>query len=97
MFIVIFRAKINQFEAEYSKLAQILRALALTEFGCLEFHSVTEGDDEIALSYWPDEEKIRAWKQHSEHLLAQARGRNEGYLSYRVEICEVKRRYRSDV
>ena len=60
MFVVIFRAKITNLDDEYSRVAQRLRDLALTEFGCLEFHAVTEGDHEIALSYWPDQDKIRA-------------------------------------
>lgn len=60
MFVVIFRAKIAKLDDEYNKVAQRLRDLALTEFGCLEFHALTEGNDEIALSYWPDQDKIRA-------------------------------------
>ena len=69
------------------------RQLALTEFGCLDFCAVTEGDQEIALSYWPDEASIRAWKQHTDHLAAQKLGRERWYAAYSVEIAEVKRRY----
>lgn len=75
MFVVIFRAKIAKLDDEYTRVAQRLRDLALTEFGCLEFHAFTEGDREIALSYWPNQEKIRAWKQHSDHLIAQELGK----------------------
>lgn len=70
-----------------------MRDLALTEFGCLEFHAVTEGLNEIALSYWPDEDTIRAWKQHSDHLIAQELGREKWYESYSVQICKVNREY----
>jgi heme-degrading monooxygenase HmoA len=98
MFIVIFRARIRTFDAEYSRLAERMRALALGEFGCLEFHAVTEGRDEIALSYWRDEESIRAWKEHPEHVLAQEAGRERWYESYSVQVAEVSRQYehRSD-
>jgi heme-degrading monooxygenase HmoA len=95
MFVVIFRAKAAKLDDEYSRIAQTLRTLALTEFGCLEFHAVTEGAHEIALSYWPDQEKIRAWKQHSDHLIAQELGKKRWYESYSVEVCEVKRQYQS--
>jgi len=95
MFVVIFRAKIAKLDAEYSKIAPKLRDMALREFGCLEFHAVTEGDHEIALSYWPDQDKIRARKQHSEHLIAQELGKKNWYESYSVQICEVKRQYDS--
>ncbi|WP_205880095.1 antibiotic biosynthesis monooxygenase family protein [Lampropedia aestuarii] len=78
MYVVIFRAKVRILDEEYSKVANRMRELALTEFGCLDFHAVTEGNQEVALSYWPNEESIRAWKLHSEHLLAQRTGQKNG-------------------
>jgi heme-degrading monooxygenase HmoA len=93
MFVVIFRAKARALDAEYSAMAAQMRELALTQFGCLDFTAVTEGEQEIALSYWPDEASIRAWKQHTDHLAAQTLGRERWYASYSVEIAEVTRRY----
>ena len=94
MLVVIFRAKVRQFDEEYARVARRMRQLALSEFGCLEFQAVTEGDHEIALSYWPDEKKILDWKKHSEHVIAQELGRERWYESYVVQICEIKRQYR---
>jgi heme-degrading monooxygenase HmoA len=93
MFVVIFRARVRQFDTEYSTMAAQMRELALAQFGCLSFNATTEGDQEIAVSYWPDEDSIRAWKQHAEHLEAQTLGRNRWYASYEVDIAEVKRSY----
>lgn len=93
MFVVIFRARVRQFDAEYSAMAARMRELALSQFGCLDFTATTEGEQEIAVSYWPDEASIRAWKQHAEHLAAQQLGRDRWYASYEVDIAEVKRRY----
>ena len=93
MFVVIFRAQVRQFDAEYSAMAAQMRALALAQFGCLAFNAVTEGDQEIAVSYWPDEASIRAWKQHTEHLQAQQLGRDRWYASYSVDIAEIRRSY----
>ena len=93
MFVVIFRAKARALDAEYGAMAVQMRELALTRFGCLDFTAVTEGDQEIALSYWPDEASIRAWKQHADHLAAQRLGRERWYAGYSVEIAEVRRRY----
>ena len=93
MFVVIFRAQAKALDAEYSAMAAQMRELALTRFGCLDFTAVTEGDQEVALSYWPDEASIRAWKQHTDHLMAQQLGRERWYASYSVEIAEVTRRY----
>ncbi len=94
MFVVIFRAQAKALDAEYSAMAAQMRELALTRFGCLDFTAVTEGDQEVALSYWPDEASIRAWKQHTDHLMAQQLGRERWYASYVVEVAEVKRQYR---
>ncbi len=95
MFVVIFRAKARNLDAEYTAMAARMRELALTEFGCLDFCAVTEGDQEVALSYWRDEASIRAWKQHTDHLVAQQFGRERWYASYSVEVAEVKRAYQS--
>jgi heme-degrading monooxygenase HmoA len=93
MYVVIFRAKVRRFDAEYSSTAARMRELALSQFGCLEFHAVTEGDSEVALSYWPDEESIRAWRAHPEHLLAQKAGRERWYASYTVQVATITREY----
>ncbi len=95
MFVVIFRAKARTLDADYTARAARMRELALKEFGCLDFCAVTEGDQEVALSYWPDEASIRAWKQHTDHLMAQQLGRERWYASYSVEVAEVKRAYQS--
>jgi heme-degrading monooxygenase HmoA len=94
MFVVIFRAKVRSTDNEYTQVAARMRELALTQFGCLEFTAITEGPDEIALSYWPSEGHIRAWKAHSEHVLAQQLGRERWYESYTVQVAEVTREYR---
>jgi len=96
VYVVIFRATIRQPDAEYVSTAARMRELALGEFGCLEFHSVTEGQDEVSLSYWPSEESIRAWKAHPEHIEAQTAGRERWYHSYSVQVARVEREYRAD-
>lgn len=93
MFVVIFRARVRRLDEEYSRVAARMRELATTRFGCLEFHSVTEGQDEVALSYWPDEKSIRAWRDHPEHVLAQQAGRDRWYESYSVQVAQITREY----
>ncbi len=93
MYAVIFRAEINELDESYSAMARQMRDLALNEYGCSEFTSVTEGTQEIAISYWRSQEQIRHWKQASEHQEAQRRGRAEWYKSYQVQIVEVIREY----
>jgi len=96
VYVVIFRATVKEFDAQYTKTAARMRELALTEFGCLEFNAVTEGQDEIALSYWPDEQSISAWRAHPEHQAAQMLGRERWYSAYSVDVAEIGRAYRHD-
>ncbi len=94
MFVVIFRAKVRSTDGEYARIAGRLRELALSRFGCLEFFSVHEGSDEVALSYWPTEDSILAWRSHSEHVVAQELGRERWYESYVVQVASIQRDYR---
>ncbi len=94
LLVVIFRARVRKLDDEYARVAARMRELAITEFGCLEFHAVSEGADEVALSYWPDEDSIRRWRNHPEHLLAQQTGRERWYESFSVQVAGITREYR---
>ena len=93
MYAVIFRAKTKKLDDDYFKMAKRMRELAINEYGCVEFTAVTEGSDEIAISYWESMEQIKKWKQNSEHLLAQKLGKEKWYETYSVEIVEILEKY----
>ena len=93
MYAVIFRAEINKLDSRYSEVASQMQELAIKEYGCTEFISVTDGAQEIAISYWQDQEQIKQWKQDSEHLVAQKLGRSIWYKYYKVQILEILREY----
>ena len=52
-------------------MAARMRELAQTEYGCVGFTAVTQGDSEVPISYWETLEQIRSWKQEPEHRIAQ--------------------------
>ena len=93
MYAVIFKAKTKKLDDTYFKMAKRMRELAISEYGCVEFTAVTEGSDEIAISYWESMEQIERWKQNSEHLVAQKLGQEKWYEDYSVEIVEIIRAY----
>ena len=95
MYAVIFKAKIKNLDTRYSEMAKKMRELAMGYYGCTEFNSCTEGSDEIAISYWPTLEAIKAWKEDAEHLTAQSLGKEAWYESYTVQVVEIKREYHS--
>jgi heme-degrading monooxygenase HmoA len=92
MYAVIFRASVAELDDEYARLAPRLRALAIEKYGCRDFVAVTEGAEEIAISYWDTEQQIADWRNDPEHRHAQAMGRQKWYRSFTVEICEVIRK-----
>lgn len=93
-YVVIFRARLqSEPDEDYATTADRMRQLALYQFGCVEFQAVCEGNYEVALSYWRDQESIEIWKRHAEHVIAQQRGRSAWYESYRVEVARVERSY----
>lgn len=94
-YAVIFRAEIRELDDDYASMAAKLRELAMGEYGCVEFFAVTEGRQELAISYWDSEEQIRQWKRNAEHLVAQENGRNKWYRSYSVEVVKLVRAYAS--
>jgi heme-degrading monooxygenase HmoA len=51
---------------------------------------------EIAISYWPSQDNIRAWKNNPEHQKAQAQGKSRWYKSYQVQVVEVLHQYASN-
>lgn len=92
MYAVIFRARVAELDDEYLQMAQRLKSLAFEKYGCIDFVSVTEGNEEIAVSYWESEADIRNWKNDPEHRHAQSLGRDKWYRSFSIDICQVTRR-----
>ena len=72
-----------------------MRKLAMSEYGCTEFVAVIEGADEIAISYWENQEDILLWKKDVEHLAAQQLGKKNWYSGYQVQVVEIIREYQS--
>ncbi len=95
MYVVIFRARVAQFDSEYFQTAERMRELAIEQYGCLEFVASTEDDLEIAISYWRSLDDIANWKRAPEHLLAQQKGKEKWYKSFEIEIAEIKSTNRS--
>ena len=93
MLAVIFRARINELDEDYHDTAIRMRELAMNKYGCIEFYSANEGNQEIAISYWHNEDDIKAWKADAEHRAAQEKGRNKWYHFYHVDITRIERSY----
>lgn len=91
-YAVIFTSIQNKNIEGYSEMAQKMETLAKEQKGFLGIESA-RNDIGITVSYWESLEAIKTWKQHSEHILAQQKGRSYWYNWYHVRICKVEREY----
>jgi len=81
---------------EYLDLAAALRADLEQADGFLSierFESLYEPGKLLSLSFWRDEEAVKAWRNHGEHRAAQTVGRSGVFADYRLRIAGVARDY----
>jgi heme-degrading monooxygenase HmoA len=57
------------------------------------FQSLTDPDKLLSLSFWRDEEAVRAWRTQRAHRTAQQAGRAGIFADYRLRIAAVVRDY----
>ena len=57
------------------------------------FQSLSEDGKLLSLSFWRDEDCVKAWRNHGEHRKAQKLGRESIFRDYRLRIVEVLRDY----
>lgn len=69
-------------------LAQIDGFISIERFESL----VTKGKY-LSLSFWRDEEAVRAWRNLEKHRKAQAMGRGGVFADYRLRVASVVRDY----
>jgi heme-degrading monooxygenase HmoA len=84
-------------QESYELTAERMLTLARQQPGFLGVDSA-RGDDGlgITVSYWSSLDAIRAWREDSEHRLAQQSGREKWYSRYELRICRVERAWSFD-
>jgi heme-degrading monooxygenase HmoA len=91
-YAVIFTSERTSVEDDYGRMSERMVELAQQQPGYLGHESARDGIG-ITVSYWENLDAIRNWKQNTEHLFAQQKGREEWYSSYKTRICKVERDY----
>lgn len=80
----------------YLDIAAGLRAQLETIDGFLSverFQSISNPEKMLSLSFFRDEEAVKAWRNTVPHRAAQARGRGGVFSDYRLRIAHVTRDY----
>ena len=81
-------------EGAYQRTAARMVELAAAVPGFLGAESARDARGVgITVSYWRDLDAVKAWKQDSEHRIAQNLGRERWYEWYSLRIAKVERDY----
>jgi heme-degrading monooxygenase HmoA len=91
-YAVIFTSTHSENTEGYNDMANQMEALAKTQDGFLGIESARNSVG-ITVSYWKSLDAIKNWKQQSDHLATQQKGRQDWYTWYKVRICKIEREY----
>lgn len=86
-------------EEDYLAMAATMRAELQKQPGFVSverFRSITTPGKLLSLSFWQDEESVRAWRCHAGHRGAQRAGRDGMFAGYRLRVAAVLRDYGRD-
>jgi heme-degrading monooxygenase HmoA len=91
-YAVIFTSVKTNDDEGYNETSALMVELAMQQAGYLGHESARDGIG-ITVSYWQSLAAIKAWKQQTDHLLAQNLGKQQWYKCYKTRICLVERDY----
>ena len=97
MLAVIFEVwPTEEGRAEYLEIAAKLRRFLESRDGFVSierFQSLTDEGKILSLSFWRDEQAIEEWRNLVDHRVAQKKGKEFLFRSYRIRVAEVVRDY----
>ena len=91
-YAVIFTSTRSEADNGYEAMASAMVNLAAQQSGYLGMETARDSIG-ITVSYWENLEAIAAWQRNAAHLIAQQRGRELWYDSFKTRICRVERDY----
>ncbi len=93
---VIFTSRLAiAHDDDYEEMSRRMAELVREQPGFVSQVSVRDPHTRIGITvaYFEDEDSVRAWKGHGEHVQAQRRGIEEFYSEYHVTVAQVTREY----
>lgn len=91
-YTVIFTSVKSEDDHGYSEMADLMVELAKQQDGFLGVETA-RNELGITVSYWRDLDAIKKWKAHTDHQIAQKRGKTHWYKQYKVRIAKVEHDY----
>ena len=94
-YAVIFTSLRTEGDRGYGAMAERMVQMASQQPGFLGVESVRDSGSGlgVTVSYWTDEDSIRAWRENAQHRLAQEGGKQVWYADYQLRIARVERAY----
>lgn len=92
-FAVIFTSQRTDQDKGYGNMAEKMAEMAEKQDGFLGYESASNEKLGITVSYWRDLESIKAWKDQTDHAVAQKKGKTDWYQAFKVRISQVVRDY----
>ena len=90
---VVFTSLRQEDDRGYATMLARMVELVVQQPGYLGHDAVRDERRGINVSYWADADAAAAWKQVTEHVVAQQRGREAWYDDYTVRVATVERAY----
>jgi heme-degrading monooxygenase HmoA len=91
-YAVIFTSIKSENQDNYAEMSSRMEKMVKGQPGYLGHESASSGIG-ITVSYWQNLDAIKAWKNQSEHKIAQEFGKSTWYSKYRIRICKVEKDY----
>jgi len=94
--VTVFRSRLREGAGpEYEPLAERMLSLARTMEGFVDFASFRADDGErLSLITFASTQTHRAWRDHPEHRVAQAAGRQRLYEEFSIQVCRCEHELR---
>lgn len=88
--VTVFRNRLNaQFRHEYTNVADEMSNLARTMPGYVDAKTFTAEDGErVTVVTFADRASHDAWRDHPRHREAMARGRDQFYETYSIQVAD---------
>ena len=93
MIVTVFRSRLREgVRDDYVAAVARMVELAAAMPGYISHKGfVAEDGERVTIVEFESEEAQRAWSLHPEHVEAKRKGRQDFYLEYRIQICQVQR------
>lgn len=89
-YAVIFTTVKSENQTGYAEMNARMFELAQQQTGYLGIESA-RGEIGLSVTYWETLEDIANWRNHAEHLAAQAEGYATWYRAFATRVCLVER------